>query len=243
MNDPGVLSSLEQRVAALESAYRRTRFAAVVFGAIAAVTILTAQSPSGPTVIGDSQGAHTTIGPDGVYVFDAQGKQRLRMRVGSNGIPGFSVATADGKDVVAVNGGSFGGFVNLSANTGTKAAYAGVYNDGTAGMEIADTQGKTRLAMQFYKDGTVGYDVRNPDSKIIASLSAAPDGSGTLQILDKNLVKRSQIGVVADGGSGLSIFDGGGKRRAYIGLYTNGSSGMTAYGSNGAAGWSSPFAP
>lgn len=240
MDDPSVVSLLEQRVVALESAYRRTRFAAVIFGAIVAVTILTAQSSNSPMMIGDPQGAHTEIAQNGVNVFDAQGKLRLEMNIGSNGVPGF-VVFADGKNVAEMNGGQRGGFVRFYSNDGTDAAYAGVYSDGTSGLDVEDTQGKTRLAISADKDGSAGYYIDNPDAKTIVSL-VGTGGNGFLRLRDKNLIERTYLGVAGDGTSELSILDGKGTVRTYLGLYTDGSSGVSAYNSSGTAVWSSPSA-
>lgn len=79
-------------------------------------------------------------GTAGVAVEDSAAKERVRMFVGTNGIPGLGVLTPDGKFVVEANGGAEGGFVRAADPSGTERAYMGLYTDGSSGFSSYNTQ-------------------------------------------------------------------------------------------------------
>ena len=63
-----IAARFEARLGRLERNYRRMTFLATMFAALAVVAVLTGQTSGAPTVVGDPNGARTSITPSGVIV-------------------------------------------------------------------------------------------------------------------------------------------------------------------------------
>jgi len=86
MDDNATASLLMKRIAVLEKSYRRLQCVVVAFGAIGALCILLAVS-SGPTIVGDPQGARTEIAANGITIYDSTGKAQIFLGMGPSGRP------------------------------------------------------------------------------------------------------------------------------------------------------------
>ncbi len=77
MDSHDAISQLEDRITRLERANRRSRLVAMLLGAFLGLAVLTGQSPNGPTIIGDPQGAHLALSPTDIAMYGRSGTQVL----------------------------------------------------------------------------------------------------------------------------------------------------------------------
>ena len=101
-----ITTRFEARLGRLERNYRRMTMLATMFASLSVIAVLTGQSPAGPTIVGDPSGARTAITPSGVIVYDARGNVRLDMTIdgttpgfGVHGPDGKYVFEANGGSV------------------------------------------------------------------------------------------------------------------------------------------------
>ena len=242
MNERSTIAALEARLDELERRHARTRGAALVLGAVAAIVVLTAQTQAGraPGIFGDATGQHVEVAPGGISLYNASNRRQARLYIDSDGFPTFELTAPSGtKPGIEIVATTHAGHVKIASPGGTERAYLGTFSDDTAGVEIEDSSGKLRTYSGTFSDGIVGhlaYDTSaNPRSRVIVGGNGIPSLS-VLSPDGKLIIEANQ----ADNGGFIRTRDISGVDRAYMGLYTQGTSGFTAYNASGTATWSSP---
>jgi hypothetical protein len=231
------VSAILARLTALERSHRRMRVLALLFGALAVVGTLTGQASVGPTIIGDPNGARTTVSPRGVIVYDASNVVRLDMTL-DGATPGIGVHGPDGKFVFEVAGGNLGGILRLKDNTNAERIYAGIFSSGSAGVEVYRPNGKTALAADDSESGAF-LRLNDTAGNERTYLGMYSSGRAGLQISSAN----GKPVIEANGGTTggyLRASDNAGTDRAVMGLFTDSSSGVTVHNASGTLTWRSP---
>ncbi len=82
-------------------------------------------------------------GASGLYLYDANGKQRIGATISAANLLSIYEETADGLDEVRVSSDATGGYVRVGDGaTKNSRAYLGLYTDGVSGVAVYDKAGK-----------------------------------------------------------------------------------------------------
>lgn len=156
-----------------------------------------------------------------VTVFDkTTQKTRLRMGASNQGNPWVAANDADGKNRIQLRILSDQTALVGVGGEGESATKLVTRPDGTAGLEIYDTDGKIRM-FQYFQAGpdSTTFGMRNagrPENQI--GLGVVPDGRASLFIYDKDQKRAIRLSAFPDTGPELSLHGDDTRPRAVLDL-------------------------
>ena len=249
------MQTLEARIDRLERAYRRASTAALVLGALIAITALTGQAASAPTVIGNPRGTHIALMPTGIKVYDKSGKARIILAIDSDGRPELDLLAGKGTKLVALDAESAGGVLRTKDASGNVRALLGPYTEESSALQIWDTagtiaveigssayggrarfydgKGKTRSTVGLLSNGSAGFNGYDAAGQERVVLGISPKGNAAGLIVEKEDGKVVVDVHGATNGGLVDLRDGLGTRRAALGMTSTGIGAMSVFGPSG----------